>query len=163
MKITPFTSRSWRRIRSALLPVVLLIGISVVGEAVPTMASAAARHPKFVVTSESQTSLGRFLATSDGHPLYLYTGDVQGGSSLVPAQISANWPALTLPAGDVLAPAKGIIGLRTVKLPTGAVQVTWQGLSLYTFVRDTTPDTATGQGKGGFVVAFVQLQTKRHS
>ncbi len=42
-----------------------------------------------------------------------------------------------------------------------SLQITWRGLLLYTFIKDTTPHTVNGNGVKGFVPAFVALQKKQ--
>jgi predicted lipoprotein with Yx(FWY)xxD motif len=41
--------------------------------------------------------------------------------------------------------------LGTVKRPDGRLQVTFEGMPLYTYVGDTAPGQAKGQGIHGFV------------
>jgi len=128
-------------------------------------ASASTSHkvhePKFVIFSATQTGLGTILTTQAGYTLYTNVGDTQNNSFVATQTFAAAWPAVTLPPGDVLFAGRGIVGLGTYTLPSGQMQVTWQGLPLYTFIKDTTPHVVTGNGIRGFVVAFVALQKKK--
>lgn len=117
-------------------------------------------HPKVVVFSAAQPGLGTILTTQAGLPLYTNVGDTQQSSFVYTQTFASAWPPLVLPAGDVIFPGRGIVGLGTFALPNGEEQVTWQGLPLYTFIKDT-PHVVTGNGVRGFVVAFVQLQKKK--
>jgi predicted lipoprotein with Yx(FWY)xxD motif len=95
--------------------------------------------PKFVIFSAPQAGLVAILTTQSGSTLYTNVGDVQDSSFVATQSFAAAWPAVILPPGDVLYPGRGIVGLGTFILPSGQVQVTWQGLPLYTFIKDTTP------------------------
>jgi hypothetical protein len=56
------------------------------------------------------------------------------------------WPPLLLPAGQAQPIAgPGVTGLGTITRPEG-VQVTYHGMPLYTWFKDTSPGQVTGQG-----------------
>jgi predicted lipoprotein with Yx(FWY)xxD motif len=143
----------------------LLAGAIATAVALPDAAGAATshkvHHPKLVVFAGSQADLGTILTTQAGYTLYTNVGDTQDNSFVASQPYAAAWPALVLPAGDVLFAGRGIVGLGTFTLPNGQVQVTWQGLPLYTFIKDTTPHMVDGDGVKGFVPAFVALQKKK--
>jgi predicted lipoprotein with Yx(FWY)xxD motif len=143
----------------------LLVGLLASGPAFSATVGAATshkvHHPKFVIFSAPQSGLGTILTTQAGYTLYTNIGDTQGNSFVATQTFAAAWPAVVLPPGDVLFPGRGIVGLGTLTLPSGQVQVTWQGLPLYTFIKDTTAHVVTGNGLRGFVVAFVQLQKRK--
>jgi predicted lipoprotein with Yx(FWY)xxD motif len=164
MKTQTLVTSTRRRIGVLLVPTALLVGVVGYG-ANASVASASVSHtahkPKLAVFSESQPGLGTILTTQGGYTLYVYTGDTQDNSVEASQSTAPAWPPLLLPAGDVLAAGRGIVGLGTFTLPTGQVQVTWQGLPLYTFIKDTAPHVVNGQGKAGFVTAFVALQKKK--
>ena len=135
----------------------------VAGAVVPASGLSAARtvhHPKFVIKTAVVPGLGTILTTPAGFTLYVYTGDIQSVSTVPSQTFAAAWPAALLPPGDVLHPSRGVVGLGTLALPSGQVQITWQGLPLYTFIKDTTPHVATGNDIRGFFVAFVKVQKK---
>jgi predicted lipoprotein with Yx(FWY)xxD motif len=54
------------------------------------------------------------------------------------------WHPLAAPTGG--APSGSVGSLGTVKRPGGTMQVTFRGMPLYTFVSDTKPGEAKGQG-----------------
>jgi predicted lipoprotein with Yx(FWY)xxD motif len=143
----------------------LVVALLAVSAGFSTSATAStshkAHHQRFEILSEQQTGLGTILTNQAGFTLYTNVGDTQDNSFVASQSFAAAWPPVILPSGDVLSPARGIVGLGTFTLPNGQVQVTWQGLPLYTFVNDTTPHVVTGNGVKGFVVAFVQLQKKK--
>jgi len=91
-------------------------------------------------------TLGSVLTDPAGKTLYTFKNDVpNSGQSSVPAAIAANWPPL-LVTGSVVAPS-GLSGqLGSFSLPDGTMQVMYKGMPLYTFVGDTAPGQANGQG-----------------
>ena len=144
----------------------LIVGLLAGGAAIPATAGAATalhkvHQPKFVIFAAAQPGLGNILTTQGGYSLYTNAGDTQDNSFVATQSFASAWPAVTLPPGDVLFAGRDIVGLGTETLPNGQVQVTWQGLPLYTFIKDTTPHVVTGNGVRGFVVAFVALQKKK--
>jgi len=91
-------------------------------------------------------SIGSVLTNPGGFTLYIFKDDVpNSGQSSVPAAIAPNWPPLTV-TGDAVAPP-GLSGqLGTFTRPDGSKQVMYNGMPLYTFVGDTQPGQANGQG-----------------
>jgi predicted lipoprotein with Yx(FWY)xxD motif len=91
-------------------------------------------------------AIGSVLTNPDGFTLYIYKDDVpNSGQSSVPAAIAPNWPPLTV-TGDVVAP-QGLPGqLGTFTRTDGSKQVMYNGMPLYTFVGDSQPAQANGQG-----------------
>jgi predicted lipoprotein with Yx(FWY)xxD motif len=165
METVQFTKYVRQNVVARLGGIGLLIALLVVSAGFSTGASASTshkvHHPKFVIFSAKQTGLGTILTTQAGYTLYTNVGDTQDNSFVAAQSFASAWPAVVLPPGDVLFPGRGIVGLGTYTLPSGQVQVTWQGLPLYTFIKDTTPHVVNGNGVKGFVVAFAQLQKKK--
>jgi predicted lipoprotein with Yx(FWY)xxD motif len=161
----PFLKYVRQRASIRMAVVGLLAGVIALAVTVPAEAGAATshkvHHPKLVVFAASQTGLGTILTTQAGYTLYTNIGDTQDDSFVASQPYAAAWPSLLLPPGDVLFAGRGIVGLGTFTLPNGQVQITWQGLPLYTFIKDTTPHAVTGDGVKGFVPAFVALQKKK--
>ncbi len=103
----------------------------------------------------STPQLGSFLTTPNGTTLYTYTSDTPGVSNVTGAKLAA-WPAFTA-SGPMTLPS-GVGGtLGTITRSDGTKQVTYNGLPLYTFVRDTGPNVVNGQNVGGFVVDKAQV------
>jgi predicted lipoprotein with Yx(FWY)xxD motif len=92
------------------------------------------------------TSAGTILENSAGMALYT----LAAGTSCTGACASA-WPAGSTPTAG-----PGVTGtLATSKQSNGTLQVTYNGKPLYTFIKDTSPGQATGNGVHGFSVASV--------
>lgn len=107
------------------------------------------------VAVRSTPQLGSFLTTPNGTTLYTYTGDKSGVSNVTGALLAA-WPAFT--ASGTLTLPSGVGGtLGTITRSDGTKQVTYNGMPLYTFVRDTGPDVVNGQNVRGFVVAKAEV------
>jgi predicted lipoprotein with Yx(FWY)xxD motif len=95
---------------------------------------------------------GPILTDVNGMTLYLYTRDAPGQSNCYDGCARA-WPPL-LAEGDLVAP-EGLPGmLETTMRDDGGMQVTYNGIPLYYWQRDTQPGETTGQNVGGvwFVV-----------
>lgn len=95
------------------------------------------------------TSAGTVLANSQGMTLYYYSADKPGsGKSECTGSCASNWPPLT---GTVSAPSgmklPGAIG--SITRSGGVHQVTVNGYPVYTYVGDTSPGQATGNGMSG--------------
>jgi len=93
--------------------------------------------------------LGTVLVDGQGMTLYLFVPDKQSGVSTCYGSCAQGWPPLVLPTG-VTAPVAGG-GARSSLLGTshrsdGTVQVTYNKWPLYTWVGDSVPGQATGQG-----------------
>ncbi len=112
--------------------------------------SASASHPSrgagtAVVKTAPVASLGKtVLVDAQGLTLYHLAGEQNGKWICVSAACVKAWHPLAAPAGG--APSGSVGSLASVKRPGGAMQVTFKGEPLYTFVGDTKPGEAKGQG-----------------
>jgi predicted lipoprotein with Yx(FWY)xxD motif len=98
-----------------------------------------------VVKAASVSSLGAsVLVDAQGLTLYHLSGEQNGKWICASAACVKVWHPLAAPTGG--APSGSVGSLGTVKRPGGAVQVTFKGMPLYTFVGDTKPGEAKGQG-----------------
>jgi steroid delta-isomerase-like uncharacterized protein len=94
-----------------------------------------------------KSGIDQYFTDPNGHALYTYKNDTPNTSTCTD-QCAANWPpllstgALTLPAG-----VSGTLG--TIPRPDGSMQVTYNGMPLYHFAKDTDPEDTYGQGVGG--------------
>ncbi|MGH9029002.1 MAG: COG4315 family predicted lipoprotein [Acidimicrobiales bacterium] len=89
------------------------------------------------------------LENGEGLTLYLFVTDHQSGHSTCNGECAQGWPPLRLPSG-VSQPLAGpgvkssLLGITTRS--DGSVQVTYNRWPLYTWVGDSGPGQATGQG-----------------
>ncbi len=126
-----------RRRIAALLVLLLLLGLV----AVP--ASANGGEP--TVTLAQHAALGTFLTDSHGMTLYIFTRDVPGTSNCY-NQCAVNWPPLLVSAGQSPVAPAGLTGkLDTTARTDGTVQVTYNGMPLYYWVKDEQPGDILGQ------------------
>jgi predicted lipoprotein with Yx(FWY)xxD motif len=98
-----------------------------------------------VVKTASVSSLGAsVLVDARGLTLYRLSGEQNGKWICTSAACVKVWHPLAAPTGG--GPSGSVGSLASVKRPAGAVQVTFKGMPLYTFVGDTKPGEAKGQG-----------------
>ncbi|MCL4552775.1 MAG: hypothetical protein M1305_04385 [Candidatus Marsarchaeota archaeon] len=137
------------------LSLALLSAGGCAGGAAPaaTTDSAVATAPAVTATTvgvATSPTYGSYLTTPGGLPLYTYSGDSPGAST-VTGDLLAAWPPFTA-SGNLTLPS-GVGGtLSQITRPDGSKQVAYNGLPLYTFVNDT-PGHVTGQGVAGFDLA----------
>lgn len=98
-----------------------------------------------VVKTASNKAVGGTVLV-DARGLTLYTLSSERGGKLVctSAGCLAAWHPVTAPGTGK--PAGSVGSLATIKRPDGSEQVTYRGFPLYTFVMDTKPGDAHGQG-----------------
>jgi predicted lipoprotein with Yx(FWY)xxD motif len=95
-------------------------------------------------TINGQTIL---VAGSNGMTVYTFTKDTAGsGQSACSGQCLVIWPALTVPAGTPPSGGDGVTGqLGTItRADDGSLQVTYNGLPLYFYQKDTAPGDTNG-------------------
>jgi predicted lipoprotein with Yx(FWY)xxD motif len=86
---------------------------------------------------------GTVLTTAQGMTLYRLSGEKAGKFICTSKTCVGIWHPLAASGGS--APT-GVSGLGTIKRPDGTEQVAFKGEPLYTFVKDTSPGQANGQG-----------------
>jgi predicted lipoprotein with Yx(FWY)xxD motif len=97
-----------------------------------------------LVRTASNSSRGAtILVDAKGMTLYSLSGERAGKFICTSTTCTHVWPPLTPQAG---AATTGVASLGTVKRPDGTEQVTYKGMPLYTFAKDTAPGQANGQG-----------------
>ena len=111
----------------------LLIGVA--AAALMTSAALAMEPAKTM-----DTSIGQVFATSDGMTLYTFDKDESGVSNCYD-QCAANWPPFMAASGAM---ADGDWTLVTRK--DGSMMWAYDGMPLYTFVKDTKPGDVNGDG-----------------
>lgn len=89
--------------------------------------------------------LGKFLTDDEGMTLYMFTSDKNKNESTCYDQCAAAWPPLLISSGKpTLAP--GIAGtLDATKRSDDSLQVTYNGMPLYYYVKDKKPGDVYGQ------------------
>ncbi len=96
------------------------------------------------------TNKGTILENSSGMALYT----LGGKRNELYRRVSQAWPPLTVPAGTTPKAGPGVTGTLATTKPAGALQVTYNGKALYTFLSDSAGQV-TGDGVAGFTVAKV--------
>ena len=115
-----------RRISILLICVAALAGASV--------AVAAGHRAKVKLAS---TSLGKILVNGRGFTVYMFTADRRGKDNCVKmTDCTSVWPPLTTTGRAQAGPDVRRALLSTIKLPSGAKQVTYAGHPLYTYSGD---------------------------
>lgn len=123
-------------IRIALLAL-LALALVIAGEAV------ASQPTKRVAKEAENATLGRtVLTTLKGKTLYSLSVE-KHGKFICTGGCVATWKPLTVSAGTR---PTGPVKLGTIKRPDGKTQVTYKGLPLYTFMGDSRPGEANGEG-----------------
>ena len=141
--------------RLSLLAPVLAAGLLIAGcgsstssSSSSTTASAAsapaAGSAGVMVKTATDAALGgAVLVDSRGMTLYRLTGET-AGKFICTGPCLQIWHPLIASGGS--SPKGAVASLGTVTRSDGTVQVTFKGEPLYTFVKDTSPGMATGQG-----------------
>ncbi|MGO9898158.1 MAG: hypothetical protein ACLP0J_00335 [Solirubrobacteraceae bacterium] len=98
-----------------------------------------------VVKTASNSTIGAtVLVDSQGLTLYHLSGEQNGKWICTSTACVHAWRPLTPSRGAALSASIG--SLATIKRPDGTIQVTYKGTPLYTFIGDTKPGEAKGQG-----------------
>ncbi len=105
------------------------------------------------VAVRDNADLGTILTDARGLTLYMYTKDDPGTSNCYD-QCAVNWPPLLTKSASPSGVDAVAAGLGTTQRNDGTMQVTYNGMPLYYWVRDQTPGDTTGQNVGSvwFVV-----------
>ena len=119
----------------------------------PASSAASSGTATAVVVNMATSTLGPVLTGPNGLTLYTRTGDTATTSSCT-GQCATAWPPLTVATGASATGGTGVSGtFATLTRADGTIQVTYNGLPLYGWQKDTKPGDVTGQGVGGFSVA----------
>ncbi|MBU6319616.1 MAG: hypothetical protein KGS00_08175 [Alphaproteobacteria bacterium] len=109
------------------------MGLTASGALLAALAGAALAAPPGVTTKD-----GAFIAP-DGKPLYTFARDVEPGKSACNGGCATAWPPLAAAAD-----AKADGDWTVVTRDDGSTMWAYKGKPLYTFVRDTAGQPATG-------------------
>ena len=99
--------------------------------------------------------LGDILTDAKGMTLYIYTKDTPGTSVCYNGCATA-WPPFLVSAGALPTAPAGFTGaFATTTRTDGTMQLTYNGMPLYYYVKDKNPGDVTGQGVGSvwYVIA----------
>ncbi len=110
----------------------------------PSTSSTSAASAATVKAASISSVGGTVLVDSHGMTLYRLTGEHNGKFICTSSACLGVWHPLTVASGSTPSGSVGSLGV--VKRPNGTMQVTYKGDPLYTFVKDTAPGQATGQG-----------------
>ena len=153
---------AWGRLAAAVLGAAVLVGSASVSasastdattSSAPATASQAASStqtpPIYEVKTGKVKGLGKVLVDGQGLTLYLFVPDKHSGHSTCYGKCADGWPPLLLPTGASSPVAgsgvkKSLLG--TTRRKDGTVQITYNKWPLYTWVIDSAPGDATGQG-----------------
>ena len=94
-------------------------------------------------------SLGTILVDQNGMTLYTLSADQPGVSTCTGGCANAWPPALVDAATAATLPPDGHLGTLARSDGTG-LELTWDGMPLYRFVRDTAPGDVNGNGVNAF-------------
>jgi predicted lipoprotein with Yx(FWY)xxD motif len=108
----------------------------------PSVSSMTVANP--VVQVSQHPALGDIL-TSQGMTLYWFKNDTENTSTCYD-QCAVNWPPLLAAQGNAVAGTGVTSGLGVIERTDGTHQVTYNGLPLYFFIKDSKPWDANGQG-----------------
>lgn len=114
-----------------------------------TTTSESASPASDAVLSTADSSLGQIVVDGKGHTAYVFDEDTpDAGTSSCSGQCLQLWPAVT---ADSENPAvDGVDGeVGTITRDDGRLQVTLDGMPLYTYAPDAQAGDVTGQGVGG--------------
>jgi predicted lipoprotein with Yx(FWY)xxD motif len=102
-----------------------------------------------VLTVATKGSAGSVLSNAAGFSLYYFTPDAAGTPTCV-AACAGTWPAQPAASAAASPPGPAVTGrIGSAPRAGGAMQMTYNGWPLYTYVQDKAPDDAYGEGVGG--------------
>lgn len=129
----------------------LLIALSLILTA--CQPSAGGQNPTGAATASGDQTVqvvnipevGRILATPEGLTLYTNTAATAADPLCVEKACTDFWPPFIV-EGEISASAELLASLGTTTRPDGSKQLTFNQQPLYTFVQDTKPGDANGEG-----------------
>lgn len=134
------------------MPTITRVGLSAALLFTIVGASDAMAQAPAGIATRATASLGTYLTDQAGRTLYMFTKDDVGISNCYDS-CAAAWPPLMTQADPVLPTnLPGVVG--TTQRTDGGLQVTYNGMPLYYWAKDSKPGDTTGQNVGGvwFVV-----------
>ena len=118
----------------------------------PVSPSPAAGGGTAQIGTRSIPGIGAVLVNSEGLTLYRLTTDTSTKTTCT-GDCAQTWPPLLTTNGN--APSSPSVSgqFGTLKRPDAGVQITFNGMPLYTYAGDSHPGQANGQGIGGVFFA----------
>ncbi len=95
----------------------------------------------------SNDKFGKFLADENGNSLYMYTKDTKDTSNCYD-KCEVAWPPLLTLGKPTLGEGVSASMVGTTTRKDGTIQVTYNGMPLYYYVKDLKPGDVTGQNVG---------------
>jgi predicted lipoprotein with Yx(FWY)xxD motif len=143
----------WTRRRAMALVVVAAVLLALAGGAAylyhkyVAVVRYTAGRGEVTVSAGTLSGLGAILMTNKGYALYMFAPDAASRVSCTGGCARA-WPPLFVPAGDTVEAGAGVQPGLLGMLPTagGRRVVTYRGWPLYTYLGDSAPGHAAGQG-----------------
>lgn len=112
------------------------------------MTSTGAMTPTVEVTlSVGTSSLGEILTGGAGRTIYVFTKDTNG-TSVCYDSCAQNWPAVLTMGKPQGGKGIDVTLLGTTPRKDGTLQVTYNGMPLYYYAKDTAAGDVKGQGVG---------------
>jgi predicted lipoprotein with Yx(FWY)xxD motif len=138
-----------------------IVKLSAIGIAHSARQAAAAGSTTTIETADHNRQLGRILAASNGHALYLFGRDKRGVSTCT-GTCATLWKPLLAGSRDVVRTGSGLSAklLGMAKLSGGRKQVTYNHHPLYTYTRDRKSTTTAGEGANQFGGRWYVVNTK---
>jgi predicted lipoprotein with Yx(FWY)xxD motif len=128
------------------------VAVPVEGDATPGAgeseeAEASPAAATTTVSTMDSAELGTYLTDAKGMTLYLFENDVEPNVSTCYDKCAENWPPFM--ADEPLTLPEGVPGeLTMVTRDDGSMQVAYNGMPLYYYVKDQAPGDTTGQEVG---------------
>jgi predicted lipoprotein with Yx(FWY)xxD motif len=107
----------------------------------------AAAEGEAEISVSSNEEFGEFLVGNDGMTLYMFTKDEPNKSNCA-GDCLVNWPPLLTQGEPVLGEGVDPALVGTAELEDGSMIVTYNGMPLYYWVKDTKAGDTTGQAVG---------------
>lgn len=126
---------------------VVLIAAGALWGAVSALAAPRAREARGAKVALRQTHLGKLLVNGRGFTLYAFQRDHRGRDVCVSISGCVGlWPVLRTSGRPIAGPGVERSLLGTIRLSSGARQVTYAGHPLYTYVGDVSPASTSYVG-----------------
>jgi predicted lipoprotein with Yx(FWY)xxD motif len=132
-------------------------GSLVVGLCALVGAGAVSASGGALVKVETTGPLGKVVANSHGHTLYMFRAD-HGKTSACYGACATYWPPLLTSGKPIAGPGVKASLLTTAKRKDGKLQVMYKGHLLYTFLLDKKAGQTKGEGSKNFGASWYALR-----